>query len=57
MRRLWFATPLTSLGGVMLGLIGGVLLAPAFPAQSSVDGARADYRGVQYVFGEGFQSQ
>ena len=32
MRRLWFGTPLTSLGGATLGLIGGILLAPAFPS-------------------------
>ena len=31
MRRLWFSMPLTSLGGATLGLIGGLLLAPAFP--------------------------
>ena len=31
MRRLWFSTPLTPLGGATLGLIGGLLLAPAFP--------------------------
>ena len=31
MRRLWFSMPLTPLGGAILGLIGGVLLAPAFP--------------------------
>lgn len=31
MRRLWFSMPLTPLGGATLGLIGGLLLAPAFP--------------------------
>ena len=31
MRRLWFSTPLTPLGGATLGLIGGLLLPPAFP--------------------------
>ena len=31
MRRLWFSMPLTPLGGATLGLMGGLLLAPAFP--------------------------
>lgn len=30
-RRLWFSMPLTPLGGATLGLMGGLLLAPAFP--------------------------
>lgn len=30
-RRLWFSMPLTPLGGATLGLVGGLLLAPAFP--------------------------
>ena len=41
----------------MLGLIAGVLLMPAFPGSGgSVDGARADCRGVQSLFGEGLES-
>ena len=57
MRRLWFATPLTSLGGVMLGLIGGVLLAPAFPAPEVQSMAPALIIVVfNTLFGEGFQS-
>jgi hypothetical protein len=31
MRRLWFTMPLRPAGGAALGLIGGLLLAPAFP--------------------------
>ena len=31
MRRLWFSMPLKPAGGAILGLIGGLLLAPAFP--------------------------
>ena len=57
MRRLWFATPLTSLGGVMLGLIAGVLLAPAFPAPEVESMAPALIIVVfNTLFGEGFQS-
>ena len=57
MRRLWFAKPLTSLGGVMLGLIGGVLLAPAFPAPEVQSMAPALIIVVfNTVFGEGLES-
>ena len=57
MRRLWFATPLPSLGGVMLGLIGGVLLAPAFPGPEVQSMAPALIIVVfNTLFGEGFQS-
>ena len=57
MRRLWFATPLTSLGGVMLGLIAGVLLAPAFPGPEVQSMAPALIIVVfNTLFGEGFQS-
>ena len=57
MRRLWFATPLNSLGGVMLGLIGGVLLAPAFPAPEVESMAPALIIVVfNTLFGAGFQS-
>ena len=57
MRRLWFATPLTSLGGVMLGLIAGVLLAPAFPGPEVQSMAPALIVVVfNSLFGEGFES-
>ncbi len=57
MRRLWFATPLTSLGGVMLGLIVGILLAPAFPGPEIQSMAPALIVVVfNSVFGEGFES-
>ena len=57
MRRLWFATPLTSLGGVMLGLLAGVLLAPAFPGPEVQSMAPALIIVVfNTLFGEGFQS-
>ena len=57
MRRLWFATPLTSLGGVMLGLIAGVLLAPAFPGPEVQSMAPALIVVVfNSLFGEGLES-
>jgi len=57
MRRLWFATPLTSLGGVTLGLIAGVLLAPAFPGPEVQSRAPALIVVVfNSLFGEGFES-
>ena len=57
MRRLWFATPLTPLGGIMLGLIAGVLLAPAFPGPEVQSMAPALIVVVfNSLFGEGFES-
>lgn len=57
MRRLWFATPLNSLGGVTLGLIAGVLLAPAFPGPGVQSMAPALIVVVfNTLFGEGFES-
>ena len=57
MRRLWFAAPLTSLGSVMLGLIAGVLLAPAFPGPEVQSMAPALIVVVfNSLFGEGFES-
>ena len=57
MRRLWFATPLTSLGGLTLGLIAGVLLAPAFPGPEVQSMAPAlIIVAFNTLFGEGFQS-
>ena len=57
MRRLWFATPLTPFGGVILGLIGGALLVPAFPASEVQSMAPALIILVfNTLFGEGFQS-
>lgn len=57
MRRLWFATPLNSLGGVTLGLIAGVLLAPAFPGPEVQSMAPALIVVVfNTLFGEGFES-
>jgi hypothetical protein len=56
MRRLWFATP-NSLGGVTLGLIAGVLLAPAFPGPEVQSMAPALIVVVfNTLFGEGFES-
>ena len=57
MRRLWFATPLTLLGGATLGAIGGVLLAPASPAPEAQSMAPALIIVVfNTLFGEGFES-
>ena len=57
MRRLWFAMPLTSLGGLTLGLMAGVLLAPAFPGPEVQSMAPALIIVVfNTLFGEGFQS-
>ena len=57
MRRLWFATPLTPFGGMTLGLIGGALLVPAFPAAEVQSMAPALIIVVfNTLFGEGFES-
>lgn len=57
MRRLWFATPLTPLGGITLGLIAGVLLAPAFPGPEVQSMVPALIVVVfNSLFGEGFES-
>ena len=57
MRRLWFAAPLTSMGGVTLGLIGGVLLVPAFPGSDVQSMAPALIIVVfNTLFGEGLES-
>ena len=57
MRKLWFVTPLTSIGGLTLGLIGGVLLVPAFPGPEVQSMAPALIVVVfNSLFGEGFES-
>ena len=57
MRRLWFGTPLTPAGGATLGLIGGVLLVPAFPAPEVQSMAPALITVVfNTLFGEGLES-
>jgi len=57
MRKLWFDTPLTSFGGLMLGLMGGVLLVPAFPGPEVQSMAPALIVVVfNTLFGEGFES-
>ena len=57
MRRLWFATQLTPFGGITLGLIGGVLLVPAFPASEIQSMAPALIIVVfNALFGEGLQA-
>ena len=57
MRKLWFDTPLTSFGGLMLGLMGGVLLVPAFPGPEVQSMAPALIVAVfNTLFGEGFES-
>ena len=57
MRRLWFDKPLTLFGGMTLGLVGGALLVPAFPASDVKSMAPALIIVVfNTLFGEGFQS-
>ena len=57
MRRLWFVTPLTPFGGLTLGLIGGVLLVPAFPGPEVQSMAPALIVVVfNTLFGKGFES-
>jgi hypothetical protein len=57
MRKLWFITPLTSFGGLTLGLVGGVLLVPAFPGPEVQSMAPALIAVVfNSLFGEGFES-
>ena len=57
MRKLWFVTPLTSIGGLTLGLIGGVLLVPAFPGPEVQSMAPALIVVVfNSLLGEGFES-
>ena len=57
MRKLWFITPLTSFGGLTLGLIGGVLLVPAFSGPEVQSMAPALIVVVfNSLFGEGFES-
>ena len=57
MRRLWFAKSLTLFGGMILGLIAGALLVPAFPAPDVKSMAPALIIVVfNTLFGEGFQS-
>ena len=57
MRKLWFVTPLTSFGGLTLGLVGGVLLAPSFPGPEVQSMAPALIVVVfNSLFGEGFES-
>ena len=57
MRKLWFVTPLTSFGGLTLGLIGGALLVPAFPGPEVQSMAPALIVVVfNSFFGEGFES-
>jgi hypothetical protein len=57
MRNLWFITPLTSFGGLTLGLVGGVLLVPAFPGPEVQSMAPALIVVVfNSLFGEGVES-
>ena len=57
MRRLWFAKPMTRAGGAVLGLLAGVLLAPAFPGPDVSSMAPALIVVVfNTLFGEGFES-
>ena len=57
MRRLWFSVPLKPAGGAILGLIGGLLLAPAFPGPESQSMAPALIIVVfNTLFGEGAAS-
>ena len=57
MRNLWFITPLTSFGGLTLGLVGGVLLVAAFPGPEVQSVAPALIVVVfNSLFGEGFES-
>ena len=57
MRRLWFAKSLTLFGGMILGLIAGALLVPAFPVPDVNSMAPALIIVVfNTLFGEGFQS-
>ena len=57
MRRLWFAKPMTRAGGAVLGLLAGVLLAPAFPGPDVSSMAPALIVVLfNTLFGEGFES-
>jgi len=57
MRRLWFAKPMTRAGGAVLGLLAGVLLAPAFPGPDLSSMAPALIVVLfNTLFGEGFES-
>ena len=57
MRKLWFVTPLTSFGGLTLGLMGGVLLVPALPGPEAQSMAPALIVVVfNSLFGEGLES-
>lgn len=57
MRRLWFKKPVTRLGGAVLGLIGGLLLTPAFPGPDVASMAPALVVVVfNTLFGEGLSS-
>ena len=57
MRRLWFTLPLRPAGGAVLGLIGGLLLAPAFPGPEIQSMAPALIIVVfNTLFGEGAAS-
>ena len=57
MRRLWFKKPVTRSGGAVLGLIGGLLLTPAFPGPDVASMAPALIVVVfNTLFGEGLSS-
>ena len=57
MRKLWFTLPLRPAGGAVLGLIGGLLLAPAFPGPEIQSMAPALIIVVfNTLFGEGAAS-
>lgn len=57
MRRLWFAKPMTRAGGAVLGLLAGVLLAPAFPGPDVSSMAPALIVVLfNTLFAEGFES-
>ena len=57
MRRLWFKKPVTRSGGAVLGLIGGLLLTPAFPGPDVASMAPALIVVVfNAAFGDGLPS-
>lgn len=57
MRRLWFRKPATRSGGAVLGLIGGLLLTPAFPGPDVASMAPALIVVIfNALFGEGLSS-
>ena len=57
LRKLWFATPLTSKGAALLGLISGTLVTPAFPDSEVATVAPAlIVVTFNFLFGDGIES-